>query len=389
MINNNKFIFESIIYNYNEKAQNIQINDSQIKIVKKIYESIQYENVHLICNFLYFKRHNEEKQVRYLLTNGTKSIGINFILNTTKINSLDFYESLNENNYYTIYNIDKNSIPLIITNFFNDTISTKTLDIKVSMSDNTTKKEIKPDEEIKESLYEYGNPTVVFKNLDLYVQLIVNTETTSLIIAGQPGVGKTYTVTNSLEKYNADYIKITGRSTAHALYVALYENNGKIILFDDCDKVLFDTDAISILKAALDSIPKRKISWLSKGEIKSDDGKIIPDSFEFTGKCIFITNSPLKKIDQALCSRSMVIEVAFTPEDMLKYLNTIVENIDIDCPSDVKHQALDFIAIAYRQGYDVELSVRSIIKAIHIESLNISITEMYNLIVQQCKKIQK
>jgi len=74
---------------------------------------------------------------------------------------------------------------------------------------------------------------------------------------------------------------------------------------------------------------------------------------------------------------------------MLKYLNTIVENIDIDCPSDVKHQALDFIAIAYRQGYDVELSVRSIIKAIHIESLNISITEMYNLIVQQCKKIQK
>ena len=49
-----------------------------------------------------------KKSIRYLLTNGTKSIGINFILNTTKINSLDFYESLNENNYYTIYNIDKN-----------------------------------------------------------------------------------------------------------------------------------------------------------------------------------------------------------------------------------------------------------------------------------------
>ncbi len=247
---------------------------------------------------------------------------------------------------------------------------------------------MKDDEKIKKSTYQYSDPNVVFKNLDLFVHLIVNTDTTSLIVTGQPGVGKTYTVTNSLEKYNADYVKITGRSTAQALYIALYENSEKIIFFDDCDKVLFDTDSISILKAALDSNPIREISWLSRGEIKSDTGEIIPDKFKFTGKCIFITNSPLKKIDQALWSRSMVIEVAFTPEDMLKYLNTIVENIDIDCPDDVKHQALDFIAIAYRQGYDVELSVRSIIKAIHIESLNISITEMFNLIVQQCKKIK-
>jgi len=107
-------------------------------------------------------------------------------------------------------------------------------------------------------------PTVVFKNLDLYVQLIVNTDTTSLIVSGQPGVGKTYTVTNSLEKLNADFVKITGRSTAYSLYIALYENNGKIIIFDDCDKVLLDTDSQSILKAALDSSKNRKISWLSK-----------------------------------------------------------------------------------------------------------------------------
>ena len=92
---------------------------------------------------------------------------------------------------------------------------------------------MKDDEKIKKSTYQYSDPNVVFKNLDLFVHLIVNTDTTSLIVTGQPGVGKTYTVTNSLEKYNADYVKITGRSTAQALYIALYENSEKIIFFDE------------------------------------------------------------------------------------------------------------------------------------------------------------
>jgi len=73
-----------------------------------------------------------------------------------------------------------------------------------------------------------------------------------------------------------------------------------------------------------------------KGEMKTDSGEIVPDTFDFTGKCIFITNIPLKKLNEALISRSYVIEIAFTPEDMIDYLYSIVDHIDIDCQPKLK-----------------------------------------------------
>lgn len=385
----NQFLVEKIVYNNENIIQQSHINKNQTDIVRNIYNELD-NDLHLIYNFTYFTRDNEEKQVGHLITNVKKSVKINFILNTTNIKSIDFYDSENKDNY-SLYNINKLNAAHIVNNFFNNNIDNSNdnlLNFKTSKSENINKKEIKPEKEIEESLYQYGNPTVVFKNLDLYVQLIVNTDTTSLIVSGQPGVGKTYTVTNSLEKLNADFVKITGRSTAYSLYIALYENNGKIIIFDDCDKVLLDTDSQSILKAALDSGKNRNISWLSKGEIKTDSGEIVPSSFDFTGKCIFITNIPLKKLNETLISRSYVIEISFTPEDMIKYLYSIVENIDIDCPDIIKRQALHFIVIAYRRGYDIELSVRSVIKAIYIQYLDIEINEAVDLIAQQCKKIK-
>jgi hypothetical protein len=43
-----------------------------------------------------------------------------------------------------------------------------------------------------------------------------------------------------------------------------------------------------LLKGALDSGKKRKISWNSESRVLRDEG--IPDSFEFRGSVIFITN---------------------------------------------------------------------------------------------------
>jgi hypothetical protein len=59
-------------------------------------------------------------------------------------------------------------------------------------------------------------------------------------------------------------------------------------VFDDCDSILLDDVALNLLKGALDSGKKRKISWLSDSNMLRRDG--IPDSFEFKGSVIFITN---------------------------------------------------------------------------------------------------
>jgi hypothetical protein len=61
-----------------------------------------------------------------------------------------------------------------------------------------------------------------------------------------------------------------------------------VLVFDDCDSILLDDVALNLLKGALDSGKKRKISWLSESSALRREG--IPDSFEFKGSVIFITN---------------------------------------------------------------------------------------------------
>jgi hypothetical protein len=59
-------------------------------------------------------------------------------------------------------------------------------------------------------------------------------------------------------------------------------------VFDDCDSAFSDELALNILKAALDSGKRRRIFWNSDSSMLRREG--IPDSFEFKGSVIFITN---------------------------------------------------------------------------------------------------
>ena len=59
-------------------------------------------------------------------------------------------------------------------------------------------------------------------------------------------------------------------------------------MFDDCDSVFSDELSLNILKAALDSKKTRKICWNTDSFKLRNEG--VPDSFNFQGSAIFITN---------------------------------------------------------------------------------------------------
>jgi hypothetical protein len=65
-------------------------------------------------------------------------------------------------------------------------------------------------------------------------------------------------------------------------------------VFDDCDSVFADDLSLNILKAALDSGKKRRICWNSDSALLRREG--IPDSFEFKGSAIFITNLKFQNV---------------------------------------------------------------------------------------------
>jgi len=127
----------------------------------------------------------------------------------------------------------------------------------------------------------------------------------AMIVSGPPGVGKSFGVEQEIEKatlldqiagrrLRAEVIK--GSATPIGLYQALYKYSDPncVVVFDDCDSILLDDVSLNLLKGALDSGKKRKISWLADSRILRQEG--IPDSFNFQGSVIFITNLKFDKM---------------------------------------------------------------------------------------------
>ena len=119
-----------------------------------------------------------------------------------------------------------------------------------------------------------------FNFVEKLVNMVAAGVQPSAVITGEGGLGKTFTVTKTLESAGfkdisdlADFqvgsvintrkcfTMVKGYSTAKGLYRTLFENNKSIIVFDDCDAVLKDPVALNLLKGALDSYGKRIISW--------------------------------------------------------------------------------------------------------------------------------
>jgi hypothetical protein len=173
--------------------------------------------------------------------------------------------------------------------------------------------------------------------------MVVNNATPSLIVTGEGGLGKTHSVTETIKSNDLsddEYIFFKGYSTARGLYNTLYDNNGKLIIFDDCDSVLDDKVALNILKSALDSYEKRTISWMAKMN-KNDE---YPQQFEFTGRIIFISNKSITDVNEAIRSRSLTVDLTMTPSDKIERMSAILENILPEYQLEFKKEALGFLS---------------------------------------------
>lgn len=144
-----------------------------------------------------------------------------------------------------------------------------------------------------------------FKILDDMTGATIDGVVRGMVVSGPPGVGKTYGVEQVLEQDSlfdimADrplrHTFVKGTMSPIGLYSTLYKYSDEknIVVLDDCDSILFNEDALNILKAALDSGKKRKISWHSDSHFLRREG--VPDQFEFKGSVIFITNLKFDKV---------------------------------------------------------------------------------------------
>ena len=138
-----------------------------------------------------------------------------------------------------------------------------------------------------------------FSILDEMAEAVATSKVRAMIVSGPPGIGKSYGVEKALEKQNMftdiagekrKFEMVKGAMSAIGLYKKLYEfkDKGCVCCFDDCDAILYDDLALNLLKAALDTTPRRSLHWNTESRTLQNEG--LPNSFEFNGGVIFITN---------------------------------------------------------------------------------------------------
>lgn len=152
-------------------------------------------------------------------------------------------------------------------------------------------------------------------------KMVLTGKSKSLFVSGPGGLGKSYTLDQVVQYLgfteDNEYIKIKGHTAAFALYKELEQHKDKVIVFDDCDDAFKDSTSANILKAILDSYPRRRVSWLSKANSGST-------YFDFTGSCIFLSNIPKDKVADSILSRSLIIDLYMTPKEVIERMEHIL-----------------------------------------------------------------
>ena len=273
-------------------------------------------------------------------------------------------------------------------------VKPKKHEAEISMDDSINKAEKELEKVEGDGDYEYGDPDTMFEDLRKYTRMVIQGPPegqAAMLVTGQAGLGKTYITKDEINKSGLekgkDWVKVKGKTTPAALYLSLYRHNGKLIIYDDCDSVFKDDDACLILKGALDTDPdERTINWDTAREIKDPDtGKIVPRSFDFNGRVIFLSNKSLKSIDKAIKSRAFCFEVALSPKDMIAYIEKKLPAMMPDESMTTKKIAFNTIKAVAQTDKRVQINMRTVGKAVAILKSVDDLGDAKRLIRQQCR----
>lgn len=211
-----------------------------------------------------------------------------------------------------------------------------------------------------------------------------NSAINGMIVSGDAGTGKTYTVKKALmdtgHQKNVEYIK-GSKITAASLYVKLYLNRGRhrIIVLDDCDLIHHQEKnlIVPMLLGAAELGQNRDVGWETARKNPLMEQFNVPHQFKFEGSIIWITNDRKEQIGKAvkqwknaILSRFNFAECNFTDEQKFMYTIHLVDNMDmlgINCqeyaggyPEDIIEQASDYMSTNYRNL--IEVTPRQAIK---------------------------
>lgn len=186
----------------------------------------------------------------------------------------------------------------------------------------------------------YVKPDEVIYDLNAkYLEFLENKGQRFMISAGGAGIGKTFGFNGLAKELNMkpfeegdspgdsdyDIFEATDVASGKQLLTILKAHNGKIILFDDTDKVLTRADCTSVMKKACSASGKRIVG----------DPDDVKSNFEFTGRIIVMTNKDINTLSEnedtkAILSRGVVSEIYLTVHETIETMMSRFQDYEFE-----------------------------------------------------------
>jgi hypothetical protein len=202
-----------------------------------------------------------------------------------------------------------------------------------------------------------------FEILEMMAKASITGDVRSLIVSGPAGLGKSYTIDKVLSNWDPEEKNHSinkGYVRATALYKMLYQHRdkGKVLVFDDADRVFFDDVAIGLLKAVCDSSKRRIVTYATEGVLIDEiSAEVLPKSFQFDGSIIFISNydfdamiyrgDKLSPHLEAMVSRSLYIDLGMknTRDYLVRIRQVVAQGLiaDVGLTKKQQDEVIDYI----------------------------------------------
>ena len=194
-----------------------------------------------------------------------------------------------------------------------------------------------------------------------------------LLIVGDSGIGKTFTVKKILYDYGLvqgkdyGYIRVVPKQTIQFFELLYKYRNYPIVVIDDADNAIENNLQRQILLQLLESSPSRVVIFPRSKSFDTsslDDVEIIGvDKFLVKSKYIVISNKSLEEIPANIRTRCVVINYHLNDKEIFEIIDSSLEGIEPLIPLEVKRKILlDLREILRKNG--MKLSFRQLMVAL-------------------------
>lgn len=169
-----------------------------------------------------------------------------------------------------------------------------------------------------DNIVKNSNPQVSkhYSNALDYVKMVARSYTNALLLYGEGGLGKSHLVLKTLKEEKTDFEFVSGYITPLQLVNTLYQHNGALFFFDDCEGLFNDEKTLSILKSATWSVGNERMIMYNS----STEKLTAPSKFSCNSRFIFCLNQlPVENPSlEALVNRTLSFPIYFSFKEKIE-----------------------------------------------------------------------